>query len=96
VLATRTRVHSEGNVAARRAAVREGVGLIGLNVHVQWLLIGELELAVDDFYARTERCASRRSADREEQHAARLNDVFTQTTRGDCTRRAWSTRRLAA
>jgi hypothetical protein len=56
-------------VAACRAVIPEDAivaDALSLSIHVWWQLVGEMELAVDDFYARTERCATRRAADREE------------------------------
>ena len=52
-----------------------------LRIDVEGPLIGKHELAIDDFYARAERRAARRGADREKQLTAGLEDVLERVTR---------------
>jgi hypothetical protein len=52
-----------------------------LRIDVEGPLIGEHELAIDDFHARAERHAARRVADREKQLTAGLEDVLERVTR---------------
>ena len=50
-------------------------------IDVEGRLIGKHELAIDDFYARAERRAARRVADREKQLTAGLEDVLERVMR---------------
>lgn len=52
-----------------------------LRIDVEGRLIGKHELAIDDFYARAERRAARRGADREKQLTAGLEDVLERVMR---------------
>ena len=52
-----------------------------LRIDVEGRLIGKHELTIDDFYARAERRAARRGADREKQLTAGLEDVLERVMR---------------